>query len=130
MHNLQLGVHEYNSYSPAGSRKSGKSANVAAPKIVKKEVDESHPFFNRSVVFTGKLHSMTRGEASKLVLERGGDCNNSVTKYTSYLVIGDYDLTNFTELFTSTKMKKAEELINKGHQIIIIGENDFLRLVG
>jgi DNA polymerase III subunit epsilon len=72
---------------------------------------------------------MTRGEASQLVLNCGGVCKSNVTRDTGYLVIGDYDLTSFTEVFASVKMQKVEELINKGHPIKVLGENDFLKMV-
>jgi DNA polymerase III subunit epsilon len=124
MHNLQLGLHHADKYSPAGARKRKKSM-----KVPMRKVDKSHPFFNASVVFTGKLQSMTRGEASQLVLNCGGVCKSNVTRDTGYLVIGDYDLTSFTEVFASVKMQKVEELINKGHPIKVLGENDFLKMV-
>jgi DNA polymerase III subunit epsilon len=124
MHNLQLGLHHADKYSPAGARKRKKSLKVPTRKV-----DKSHPFFKSSVVFTGKLQSMTRGEASQLVLNCGGDCKSNVTRNTGYLVIGDYDLTSFTEIFASVKMQEVEELINKGHKIKILSENDFLKMV-
>ncbi|MCZ2256901.1 exonuclease domain-containing protein [Sporosarcina sp. G11-34] len=122
--NLQLGIHHTNRYSPAGDKKGKKTIKVPTRKAVK-----SHPLFNADVVFTGKLQSMTRGEASQLVMNCGGNCKNNITRHTGYLVIGDYDLTSFTEVFNSIKMQKVEELINKGHPIKILGEKEFLRLV-
>jgi len=122
--NLQLGIHHTNRYSPAGAKKGKKTVKVPIRKAVK-----SHPFSNADVVFTGKLQSMTRGEASQLVMNCGGNCKNNITRHTSYLVIGDYDLTSFTEVFNSIKMQKVEELINKGHPIKILGEKEFVRLV-
>jgi DNA polymerase III subunit epsilon len=32
-------------------------------------------------------------------------------------------------VFASVKMQKVEELINKGHPIKVLGENDFLKMV-
>ena len=124
MHNLQLGLHHVDKYSAAGVRKRKK-----AMKVPTRKADKTHPFFNVSVVFTGKLQSMTRGEASQLVLNCGGVCKGNVTRHTGYLVIGDYDLTSFTEVFASVKMQKVEELINKGHPIKVLGEKDFLKMV-
>lgn len=124
MHNLQLGTHSVRSYTPAGAKKR-KSTKI----VPTRKADKSHVFFNAEVVFTGKLKSMSRGEASQLVLNCGGICNNNVTRNTNYLVIGDYDLTSFTEVFASIKMQKVEELINKGHPIKILGENHFLKMV-
>ena len=129
LHNLKLGVHSVDGYTPAGARKSKKPVKGSTPKMKKSLIDELHPFFSSAIVFTGKLQSMTRGEATKLVVNCGGNCKNSVTKDTKYLIIGDYDLTSYTEIFNSTKMQKVEELINKGHLIEILGESDFLRMV-
>lgn len=124
MHHLRLGVQRLDSHTPAGSKKSKTVAKAATPKIKK-----SHPFFNADVVFTGKLQTMTRGQASEIVINCGGHCKNSVTKSTNYLVIGDDNTTSFAELFNSTKMQKTEELINKGYPIKIIGERDFLSII-
>lgn len=124
MHHLRLGAQRLDSHTPTGSKKGKAVAKVVAPKIKK-----SHPFYNTDVVFTGKLQTMTRGQASKKVIHCGGQCKNSVTKSTNYLVIGAHKLTNFAEIFTSTKMQKTEELINKGYPIKILGEEEFLRMV-
>lgn len=121
MHNLQLGVQNVDSYTAAGVKKRKAVVKKTMPKVKK-----SHPFYGASVVFTGKLHSMTRAEASRRVTNCGGICKNAVTKITDYLVIGDYDLTDFSEIFNSMKMIKAEEMINKGVPITILGEREFL----
>jgi len=125
MHNLQLGVQNIDSYTAAGVKK----RKAAVKKITPKVMEKSHPFYGAAIVFTGKLQTMTRAEASRQVTSCGGDCKNAVTKETDYLVIGDYDLTSFSEIFNSMKMMKAEELLNKGYPIKIIGESDFLKLV-
>lgn len=122
MHHLRLGVQRLNNHTPAGS-------NKGIVKVATSKIKRSHPFFNADIVFTGKLDSLTRGEASQKVVNCGGNCKNSVTKSTTYLVIGSHQLTHFAEIFASTKMQKAEELINKGYPIKILGETEFLRIV-
>jgi len=129
MHNLQLGVQKSDGYTPAGVKKRKKSTVVSAPKKATQQVNKSHPFYNKTVVFTGKLQAMTRGEASEKVMNCGGNCANHITINTHYLVIGDYDLTSYAEIFNSTKMRKVEELVNKGYSIEIVGESDFLRII-
>ncbi len=124
IHNLQLGVHNEHGYTPAGTRKKKKSTIVPTRKI-----NKAHPFFNANIVFTGKLKSMTRGEASQLVLNNGGICKDNITRNTGYLVIGDYDLTSFSDVFASIKMQKVEKMINQGHPIKILGESQFLNIV-
>jgi len=44
---------------------------------------------NKTFVFTGELKSMTRTEAAKNVEEFGGKESKSVSKKTSYLVVGE-----------------------------------------
>ena len=46
------------------------------------------PWTGKSFVFTGKLSDMERGEAQALVREHGGTAPPSVTKQTTYLVVG------------------------------------------
>lgn len=86
-----------------------------------------HPFRNAHVVFTGKLKTMTRANASQKVIACGGICKNSVTKATDFLVIGDESLRK--GIFYSRKMQTAERLINEGYPIEVISERDFLRMM-
>lgn len=69
-------------------------------------------------VFTGRLKSMTREEAKKLVLENGGKTSDTVTSSTTYLVCGEI------EGPSSTKLEKAKKLGVK-----IIGEDEFLQML-
>ena len=46
------------------------------------------PWVGKSFVFTGKLSDMERSEAQALVREHGGTAPPSVTKQTTYLVVG------------------------------------------
>jgi DNA polymerase-3 subunit epsilon len=43
------------------------------------EFDPNHPFFKRTIVFTGILQSMTRKEAMQKVVDVGGSCLNSIS---------------------------------------------------
>lgn len=124
IHNLELGFQSAQGYSPAGTRKK-KKISIAPTK----KINKLHPFFNANLVFIGKLQSMTRGEASQLVVNNGGICQDNVTRNTGYVVIGDYDLTSFSEVFASIKMQKVEKMINQGHPIKILGECQFLNKV-
>jgi DNA ligase (NAD+) len=69
-----------------------------------------------SFCFTGKLNSMARSEAEKLVVEHGGEYKSSVVKGLSYLI------TNETE--QTTKFQKAQRQGTK-----IIDEEQFLALL-
>jgi DNA polymerase-3 subunit epsilon len=109
--------------------------NYANQKICLKDIipetanlDTAHPLFGCSVVFTGTLTSMGRQEAMQKLANRGGILSNSISKKIDYLVIGD----GYPNLCppTTSKIKKAFELKEDGCKIEIIGENEFLRLLG
>jgi len=93
------------------------------------EFDKDHPFFDQTLVFTGALKSMVRKEAAQVVVDLGAKCGNGVTKSTTFLVIGDYDLQQFGDGFKSSKIKKAEQLKDQGQDIEIVGEQEFLKML-
>lgn len=125
--NMKLGKHDGISYTPSGNKKIKNDLSLI--NTTNQEFETGHPFYEASVVFTGTLNSMVRKEAAQKVVDRGGTCSNSVNKNTSYLVIGDYDLTRFSEGFKSSKIVKAETLLLKGQRIEIISENEFVRMI-
>jgi|GEM_PF-52868 len=92
--------------------------------------DESNPLFEKYVVFTGKLELHTRAEAAQIVANLGGICENTVTKNTDYLVIGDMDYTGNVVGEKSSKLIKAEAYIAKGRNISIISETTFYKMIG
>ncbi len=94
-----------------------------------KEFDEDHPFYQKTVVFTGDLIKMTRKEAMQLVVNIGGYIADNVTKKTNYLVVGSFDFLKSVKGNKSTKMKKAEELILAGCDLKIISDKTFFELI-
>lgn len=72
-------------------------------------------FDGAKIVFTGALEELNRDEAKKLVEERGGRVTSSVSKNTSFVVVGDSP---------GSKADKAKELGVK-----ILSEKEFLDLV-
>ena len=80
------------------------------------------------VVFTGAL-SITRNEAADLAAAAGCDVASGVTKATTLLVVGDQDYGRLAGHSKSNKHRKAEELIEKGQPIRILGESDFHKMV-
>ncbi len=64
---------------------------------------------------TGKLSSLTREEATKLIEEKGGSVSSSVSKNTNYLLVG---------IDAGSKLEKAKQL-----KVPIITEEEFLRMV-
>jgi len=91
--------------------------------------DESHPFYQKVVVFTGALEKMVRREAAQIVANLGGICADTVTKNTNYLVLGNLDYCKTIRDGKSTKLKKAEQLKLAGADIEIISENVLLDMI-
>lgn len=69
----------------------------------------------KSFVLTGTLQTLTRDEAKKRILDAGGDISESVSKKTSYVVVG---------ADPGSKAEKAEVL-----GVEILDESAFLRLL-
>ena len=103
--------------------------NLSKLSTEKLEFDESHPLYDKVCVFTGKLERLSRKDAAQLVVDLGGKCANSLTSKTNYLILGNNDYCPTIQGGKSSKQKKAEELILKGHDITILSENTFYDLV-
>src|SRR5690606_21569794 len=69
----------------------------------------------KTLVLTGTLPTLTRDEATRLILAAGGKVSGSVSKKTSYVVAGEE---------AGSKLAKAEEL-----GIPILDENALLQLL-
>ena len=48
-----------------------------------------HPFYNKQIVFTGALSTMTRSEAAKKVRAFGGIMQGAVTQETDFVILGN-----------------------------------------
>lgn len=92
------------------------------------EGDPDGPLYGEEVVFTGAL-SISRREAAVAAARVGCCVAAGVTKSTSILVVGDQDIDRLAGHEKSAKHRKAEDLIAKGHNIRIVREADFLRLM-
>ncbi len=78
-------------------------------------------------VFTGAL-SMSRERAAEIAAAEGITIAAGVTKKTTLLIVGDQDLAQLAGHTKSAKHRRAEELIEKGQALRIIGESEFLTL--
>ena len=67
------------------------------------------------IVFTGALAHLSRDEAKRMVEERGGRVTSSVSKQTSFVVVGDAP---------GSKLEEARQ-----HGVKVLSEKEFLRLV-
>jgi len=77
----------------AGLKFVGEAASTAAP--------GEQPFLGQTFVVTGTLPTLSRSEAKALIEQAGGKVTGSVSKKTSYVVVGEE---------AGSKLKKAEEL--------------------
>lgn len=89
------------------------------------DFDETHPLYGKRCVFTGALEKMIRTDAAQLIVNMGGICENTVTKQTNYLILGNNDYCKTIKDGKSAKQKKAEAYKLKGCDIEIISENVF-----
>ncbi len=78
---------------------------------------DSRPLTGKKFVLTGTLSSMSRDEASEKVRALGGDLSNSVTKNTSFLVVGEQP--------GATKSEQARTL-----GVPRLNEKEFLEMLG
>jgi DNA polymerase III subunit epsilon len=91
--------------------------------------DENHILYGKNIVFTGELQSIEREVAMQEVVNLGGLVKSGVSGKTNYLVVGVQDISIVGENGLSTKEKKAQELIEKGKDIKIIKEDEFINLL-
>ena len=91
-------------------------------------MNPDHYFYGLYFCFTGKLERMTRKEANTMVALTGGIPEKSVTKNTNILVVGEQDWRVVGESGLSSKMKKAQSLLENGQNIEIMTEDDFIKM--
>lgn len=127
--NITNGMISDSGYRPARFSKKRGQFDIKNLVAATSEFDETHPFYGSSFVFTGTLESLVRKDAMQKVVDRGGDCGNSVNQQTNYLVMGVQDFSKFKDGNKSSKLKKAEVLINKGVDLEVLTEDDFLALL-
>ncbi len=78
--------------------------------------DTPQPFAGKTVVVTGTLSSMSRGQAKAAVEAAGGKASGSVSAKTDYLVAGEK---------AGSKLAKAQTL-----GVAVLDEAAFLALIG
>ena len=91
-------------------------------------MNPDHYFYGLYFCFTGKLERMTRKEAITMVALTGGIPEKNVTKNTNILVVGEQDWRVVGESGLSSKMKKAQSLLENGQNIEIMTEDDFIKM--
>ena len=102
---------------------------ITTPSSVQRVGNNEGLLYGETIVFTGAL-AIPRREAADIAAAAGCDVGSGVTKNTTLLVVGDQDIQKLKPDQTkSSKHLKAEKLIEKGQDIKIIQESDFLKLV-
>ena len=91
--------------------------------------DPSGMLAGETVVFTGRLR-IPRGVAAQAAAGMGCNVADSINKRTTILVVGDQDLRRTKGNEKSSKHRKAEQMIAAGVPIRIVGESDFMLMVG
>ena len=79
-------------------------------------MNANHPFYGKTMVFTGTLPTLDRATAQTMAQDVGGKITGSVSRKTDYVVAGAE---------AGSKLEKAREL-----QITVIDEEKFLELLG
>jgi DNA polymerase-3 subunit epsilon len=106
----------------------GHSARRFTPVEVNTGADPGGYLYGRVVVFTGALMSMTRDSARQECAKVGAIPEQSTTKRTNVLVVGDINPAVLRPGSSLTgKARKAFELQDLGQEIEVMTEDDFLR---
>ena len=125
---VRIGAMEAGIYKGSVCTATGNAGLVAA--TANPGADPDGYLYDRVVVFTGALMSMTRQLAWDEVVRAGGVPEKNTTKRTNVLVLGDFNPANLRPGATySGKAQKAFDLQDKGQDIELMTEDDFLRVL-
>lgn len=108
---------------PSSSGSSARSTPSA-----KREGNADGALFGETIVFTGPL-GIPRQKAADLAAGAGCGVVNAVSKKVTMLVVGTQDRCKLKGYEKSRKHREAEALIEKGEEIQILSESDFLELM-
>lgn len=111
------------------NKKSNYNAMLSSISANVDSIDETNPIYGKVIVFTGALSSISRREAFQIVANLGGKPEDSITKKTNYLVIGNGEFAQSVKDGKTKKMQKAEAYQMKGAEISVISENAFFDLI-
>ncbi|WP_182920465.1 exonuclease domain-containing protein [Nocardioides cavernaquae] len=123
-----VGIGRMSSGIYKGSVALGSGGRGFAPIEVNADADADGYLYGRVVVFTGTLMSMTRDIARQECAKVGAIPEQSTTLRTNVLVVGDINPAVLRPGSNVTgKARKAFELQDKGQEIEVMTEDDFLR---
>lgn len=97
----------------------------------RRTISEDYPqiWEDTKFAYTGAFANFTRKTLENKILSFGGSISKSVTKTTDYLVVGQQIATNLVDGVRSSKEIKCMEMIDNGHPIRMITEEEFLSLL-
>jgi DNA polymerase III epsilon subunit-like protein len=125
-HRMSIGRMSSGIYT--GSVAVGTGGRHFTPIEVNADADPDGYLYGRVVVFTGALMSMTRNVARQECARVGAMPEQSTTKKTNVLVVGDINPAVLRPGSNVTgKARKAFDLQDKGQAIEVMTEDDFLR---
>jgi DNA polymerase-3 subunit epsilon len=106
-----------------------RSKQPISPQVtLSREGAANGPYDGESIVFTGAL-SVPRSKAADFAHENGFSVENSVSKRTTVLCVGIQNRDRLIGYSKSSKHRKAEQMIQAGHDISIISEPDFWAMI-
>jgi DNA polymerase III subunit epsilon len=88
--------------------------------------DPSHTFYGKHIVFSGTLESMSRAQAWQRVADIGARITERIDDQTNILVLGQNDANGSTKGGITSKHQHALRLIQKGQNIQLMPESEFL----
>ena len=80
----------------------------------------NHPLYNKTLVFTGTLHSGSRDQLSAMAKHKGAKVANTVSSKTDYLVAGD----NVGSNKTQAAKDKGVTVINEQQFLALLDQNN------
>lgn len=83
----------------------------------------------KKICLTGDFDCMSKSELSALLEERGAIIKSNVVKNLDYLIVGNQGSGQWVQGNYGTKIKKAMEYNDKGSNIIIAKEEEFLNSI-
>lgn len=117
---------EYEPFSLKQRYLSRKLLNVE-PICSTTDIDTDNPFYEKHVLFTGQLSTMTRDEAFRIVLNSGGIPMKSFSRKIDFLVCGTDCLNE--EYLRTEKLTKTMKLKSSGIPVEILTESDFVKFI-
>lgn len=79
----------------------------------------------KQVCLSGTFSHGQKSDVEKIIIQNGGFIDSSIKKTTDILIIGDSECQAYAFGNYGTKVQKAIEYSNKGHDIKIIKESDY-----